>query len=189
MGILARLLKRISPYVFTDINKIDPTEEGLLDYCPICDERLPDRKVRTFKLHELQKHKRTEKEIVRQAITNSLPMIFIVAAFGGVGLFTVLGPPIFDYMDSIDGYTLTNRCQDTINEFEAQLYETKEVSEPHLEMLQFLIGECDMRMSIYPTEEGEWKLVDIKSLFEDESRYEINVKLLEETGYREASSP
>jgi len=83
------LIVKLTPHLVIDLDKIDPNEEGFLDFCPVCNEKLEDKRVLTLKKHELKKHSRTDKELVKTFILRSgglWAVIFLV----GIILFFVI---------------------------------------------------------------------------------------------------
>ena len=186
MSLAKKIISLVSPHVFEDIDKIDPDKEGLLDYCPQCNETLPDRKVKTLKIHQRERHPRTDKEIMRQVIRNASPVIGAFMVMFVLITTLILYDVVFEpYFDEMDGHTLTDECSKQLAELHVRLYETSEFRQDNLETLQFMAEECNLVMRVYPVNPDEWQpFGERESLFENKEFYENRIEWLEEKGYR-----
>ncbi len=83
-AVILAIITKLTPHLFVNLDKIDTNEVGYLDFCPVCEEKLEDKRVLTLKKHELKKHSRTDKELVKLFITRSgaLWVIILVVGFG-----------------------------------------------------------------------------------------------------------
>lgn len=149
--------KFFSPNLFVDLKKIDPEQEGLLNFCPICSEKLSDKKVLTFKTHEKEKHDLTDTEIIKRYFNrNPFPIIFLFTG-AAVG-FILLSGAILDAVYPNVDFTAQDSCHILLNNFNMRLFEQKQMIESDLTTFNYLVSNCDLEMNtILPTFREEVK--------------------------------
>ena len=179
-SIKKKISTKCSPYVFQDIDNIDPTEEGLLDFCPICQEPLAYKKVRTLKIHERDNHPRTDKAIMRQFFTNTAVLTLSIIMVIMISTVILVSESALILADDVDGYTLDNQCTDMLTELRIDLYEKKQFDQSHLDTLTLLEDGCDLRMRIGFPADGEFRIVpEFESVFDNTEAYEHNIEWME----------
>lgn len=171
-GLIIKILKRVSPFIFINLDKIDPNEEGLLDFCPMCETKLADKKVLTYKIHEKEKHGKTDEEVVRQYFRNPMILIFTILFVAIVVL--VLMPPVMALFDEMNPtYTVDESCTHVGMLLKTRLYEQKQFLESDLSSLNYWYGsQCEYR--------DIWG--NSTSVFYDKQLYDMRISELVEDG-------
>lgn len=170
--------KRVFPslYQTPNFSKIDPEKEGILDFCPICQEQLPDKKIITYKRHEWEKHKKSDKQVSKDIKTN---LRFVVLLLGVMGFMMVV---------MIDGLVLTgvsmyeegrwteaDECELLGLEISTAIYEDGGVLTDTQNKFNTLMTECNASFRVH-TYQGDYTSITIammeslngKSLLMDE---------------------
>jgi hypothetical protein len=147
--------KKVNPSLFQspDFSKIDENEEGLLDYCPICNEQLPDRKVRTFKMHEYNNHRKSDEE--RLKMINRNMKIFVIL-FGSMGLLMTIPMLLVwipEIQDDMDGWTTMDDCFIQKSELQLRAMDNKGFVESDIDDLNHLFEYCGGGIKILPDDE------------------------------------
>jgi hypothetical protein len=141
---IAKTLSRVNPHIFINLEKIDPNEDGLIDFCPICDTKLKDKKVITFKTHEKEFHSQTDKQLLKEYFSRNAVLVMLF------GMFIIMGAIIgssnlYDYMtadERIKDYTLSESCRDTYNDMKIRFFEQKEILQSDLVTLNYIANVC-----------------------------------------------
>jgi hypothetical protein len=147
--------KKVNPSLFQspDFSKIDENEEGLLDYCPICNEQLPDRKVRTFKMHEYNNHRKSDEE--RLKMINRNMKIFVIL-FGSMGLLMTIPMLLVwipEIQDDMDGWTAMDECFIQEAELQLRTMDNNGFMESDLDTLNHLFENCGGNVRLMPNDE------------------------------------
>lgn len=172
-----------------DFSKIDEDKEGLLDFCPICNEQLPDKKVKTFKIHEWNNHRKTDAERLKQIQRNTnflaiLGLMMLLIPIAASAPFWL--NPIIDDMD-LDGWTYEDECRMERADLLVRAYENNGFVASDLETFNHLENNCGMLILLYPPDDPEEEKGilsfgdeddEISTVFNDEESYEINKEAL-----------
>ncbi len=69
---------KLFPSYLNREKKIDGKKEQIIDFCPKCNEQLPDKKVITLLNHDKKFHPKTEKELVRDFYGKGSVQIYLI---------------------------------------------------------------------------------------------------------------
>jgi hypothetical protein len=144
--------KKIFPSIYQSSNfsKIDPEKEGILDFCPICQELLPDKKIITFKKHEFEKHPKSVKETSKLVSQNvRILAIFGIILVGVVGFQFVVGMETDAYWEQRDvTWALADDCGLRSTEIELMIHESGFTSSSIDAINEYINSECYGEFSI-----------------------------------------
>ena len=187
--------KKLFPSIYQTPNfsKIDSEKEGILDFCPICQEPLPDKKIITFKKHEWEKHKIDDKEVSKRIKNNTK---LIIGMMGFMVFF--LGYPVYEianimtYDISKDAtWTQFDECKMLSMNVKTRVYEDgKMMSDVH-DMIDKLVAECNLRLDVtdsempiplmvYPIEYVEDITLTPTKITDDTKSYDNNIEHIDE---------
>lgn len=142
-AIIVKVLSRFSPYIFQDLSKIDPEKEGLIDFCPICQEQLPDKKILTFKTHEKEKHSVPEKQMIKEYVSRNMWLPVLIFFVVGVPILLVfVGEPISQYLDPLE-YDLQEKCKMEVRLWKIGVYDNGGVIASDITLMNHFIEDCD----------------------------------------------
>jgi hypothetical protein len=91
------LSSKLFPSYLSKEKKIDSKKEQIIDFCPKCNEQLPDKKVITLLNHDKKFHPKTEKELVRDFYGKGSVQIYMILLIVGT---LMLGGFIYGQIDS-----------------------------------------------------------------------------------------
>lgn len=186
--------KRVFPslYQTPNFSKIDPEKEGILDFCPICQEQLPDKKIITYKRHEWEKHRESDKVISKRIRNNTIGFIPVIGMLGFLAFILLDGVGLHIYDASMESQWLPiDDCELLNAEIKARLYEDGVIMSDVQDKMNTLFNECNVSMSVYDPERtmmtleimefiaGE-DLRHSEPLTKDEKRYEKILESIDE---------
>ncbi len=82
---------KLFPSYLSREKKIDIKKEQIIDFCPKCNEQLPDKKVITLLNHEKKFHPKTEKELVKDFYGKGSVQIYLILIIVGTLMLGVFG--------------------------------------------------------------------------------------------------
>jgi len=88
---------KLFPSYLNREKKIDSKKEQIIDFCPKCNEQLPDKKVITLLNHDKKFHPKTEKELVKDFYGKGGVQIYLILIIVGT-LF--IGTSVHSYISA-----------------------------------------------------------------------------------------